>query len=372
MIRFKLLGEKEHLSAVNKGTGAWFGSKTISVDIGQNPALLLRTADGSLGAAISSNNNANIYKQSVIDLLESAMGRFAREGIPAASLDVAMVGGVDNALWKWDRMLEIARKYFLNLKKYDEGGLYYRAIHFDPKSGIASVSRKKANPRDWNPASAQLSLESGTKGFSEGNAGGVVANATRFFRQKTTFTALREVVIPAHLAETPDKPFLFWSAACSGGAEAYSYAMYIHRILARAKATCPFRVFATDINQKLVEGAKAGVYTVSKSDVEDYKAYFQRYGTLDGETVRFGKEIRQSISFSTFDLKQKPRKKDFRMVVCANVFQYYDDEARTHFLENFISAVTRPGFIFVGPVRDPIIRALGLKKLPKYKMFLAE
>lgn len=372
MLHFKLLSEKEHLPATCKGTGAWFSSKPMNVDIGQNPVLLLRAADGSLGAAISSNDSANAYKQVVIDLVENALGRFSREGHPAASLEAAMLGGADNSRWKWDRMLEITRKDLSDLKKFDEGGLYYRTINFDPKSGLAAVSRKKADPHDWNPASANLSLESGTKGFSEGHAGGVVANATRFFRQKSTFTALREIVIPTHLAETPNEPFLFWSAACSGGAEAYSYAMYIHRTLSRANATCPFKVFATDINQKLIESAKIGVYKTNKSDIADYKAYFQRYGTLDGETVRFGKEIQRYISFSAFDLKQKPRKKGFRMVVCANVFQYYDDEARMHFLENFISSVTRPGYLFVGPVREPIIRALGLKKLNKYKMLVAE
>lgn len=372
MIHFKLLNEKEHLSSAHRGTGAWFSSKTISADIGQNPVLLIRAADGSLGAAISSNDNANAYKQTITGLVESALDRFSREGFSTGSLEAAMLGGADNSQWKWDRMLEIIRKASLDLKKYDEGGLYYRAIHFDPKSGLATIARKKADPHDWNPAAAQLSLESGTKGFSEGHAGGVVANATRFFRQESTFAALREVVIPAHLAETPYKPFLFWSAACSGGAEAYSYAMYIHRLLTRAQAPCPFKVYATDINQKLIESAKIGEYRTGKNDIKDYKAYFQRYGTIDGDIVRFGKEIRQFISFNTFDLKQRPRKKGFRMVVCANVFQYYDEVARTHFLENFISTVTRPGYIFVGPVREPIIHALGLKRLTKHKMLMVE
>ncbi len=372
MISFKLLSEAGHLPAINKGTGAWFGSKTLNVDIGQNTVLLLRSPDGSFGAAISSSDSANAYKQTLVHLIKTTVARFSREGFPAALMEAAIVGGADNARWKWDRMLEIVKNDFTNIKKFDEGGLYYRTIHFDPKSGLVTVARKQANPNDWNPASANLSLESGTKGFSEGHAGGVVANATRFFREKTSFTALREVVIPTHLAETPDEPFLFWSAACSAGAEAYSYAMYIHRLLTRAKATCPFKVFATDINQKLIEGAKNGEYKANKNDIKEYRAYFQRYGEISGETVRFGKEIRQFISFGTFDLKQRPRRKGFRMIVCANVFQYYDDEARTHFLENFISAVRRPGYIFVGPVRDPIIHALRLKKLAKYKMLMVE
>jgi chemotaxis methyl-accepting protein methylase len=175
-----------------------------------------------------------------------------------------------------------------------------------------------------------------------------------------------------HLGETPDEPFLFWSAACSTGAEAYSYAMYIHRLLARAKATCPFHVFATDINQKLIESAKVGEYKVSQSDRDDYRAYFERYGTLSGDKVRFGKEIQKFISFSAFDLKRTPRKKGFRMLVCANVFQYYDDDARVHFMENFMSAVARPGYIFVGPLKDHIVQRLGLTKLTRYKMFLVE
>ncbi|MBI3795081.1 MAG: hypothetical protein HY280_10205 [Nitrospinae bacterium] len=372
MIRFKLLAEHESLPAHNKGTGVWFGAGALNVDIGQNPVLLLRSPDGSVGAALCSNDAANSYKQSIDDLLKTVLEKFERKGFQPSSLESAMLGGAENSKWKWVHLQKIAKKAFANLQEGENGGLYYRTISFETKSGVVTVARKKANPNDWNPASANLSLESGTKGFSEGNAGGVVANATRFFRQESTFKALREEVIPTHLRETPDQPFLFWSAACSAGAEAYSYAMYIHRTLARAGATCPFRVYATDINQTLVEGAKSGEYKVSKSDIANFKAYFQRYGTLEGDTVVFGKEIKQFITFGTFDLKQRPRKTGFRMVVCANVFQYYDDDARMHFLENFISAVTRPGYIFVGPTRDSTLRELGLRKLAKYNVLLAE
>ena len=277
---------------------------------------------------------------------------------------------MDNAKSKWDRLLKSAKQANLAFKKYDDSGMYYREVYFEPKTGIASILRKEANPNEWNPASAKLSLASGTKGFSEGHAGGVVANATRFFREKPTFKALREVIVPLHLSETPDEPLLIWSAACSTGAEAYSYAMYTHRLLSLAKARCQFKIFATDINHKLIEGAKIGEYRVNKNDIEDYTPYFQKYGTLVGDKLKFGNEIKKFISFSAFDLKLSPRKKGFSMIVCANVFQYYDDDARIHFIENFVSAIRRPGYIFVGPIKDHISKSFGLKKLPQYKMFL--
>lgn len=371
MITYKLLPSASPQHPSNKGAGLWTNSRAISVDLGQNPALLLRSPDGSLGAVISSNEDANAYPRHIAEFLERALKKFSMEGFGPEAVEAAMVGGADNAKWRWDRMEKIIVKAGLDFRKFDATGLYYREVHFEPKSGAANVFRKEANPQDWNPASAKLSLESGTKGFSEGHAGGVVANATRFFRERSTFAALRELIVPEHLAQTPEEPLLIWSAACSTGAEAYSYAMYVHRLLARAGARCPFKIFATDINQRLIQSAKIGRYKVNKSDVVEFRAYFEQYGTLKDDVLQFGKDIQRFVSFGAFDLKRVPRRKGFRMVVCANVFQYYDDDARTHFLENFKSAVSRPGYIYVGPVKNQMADALGLVKLTKYKLLLA-
>ncbi|MCP4646994.1 MAG: hypothetical protein GY852_04555 [bacterium] len=93
--------------------------------------------------------------------------------------------------------------------------------------------------------------------FSGGQTGCVVANATRFFREKITFKALREVIIPEHHAFSPKEPLKIWCTSCSNGSEVYSYAMYAHRLLVRAGAKCGFAVLGTDINASMVEEAEA-------------------------------------------------------------------------------------------------------------------
>lgn len=372
MIKFTLLKQPEKAALVHKGTGVWIGARVMAVDAGQNPVLLIRSTDGSLGGAVMANESANAYSNKVEELLKTALKKFSGEGYSADNLEIAVVGGADNAAWKWTRLVKILQQHGLPFKKFDEGGLFYREVFLDPKQGSVSIYRTEANPDDWNPASAKLSLDSGTKGFSEGNAGGTVANATRFFRETPSFTALRELVVPAHLAHTPNEPLIIWSAACSSGAEAYSYAMYTHRVLKRAGAVCPFKIIATDINAKLIEEGKKGAYKVRKNEMAEFRAYFNYYGTVDGEMVQFNESLRRCVDFSTFDLKNPPKYGGYRMIVCANVFQYYDDDARTHFLNNFISALANPGFLFVGPLKDHVYKPLGLKKLVKYKMFELE
>jgi chemotaxis methyl-accepting protein methylase len=174
--------------------------------------------------------------------------------------------------------------------------------------------------------------------------------------------------VPEHLRLAPNEPLTVWCAACSNGVEAYSYAMYIHRLLTRIKADLSFKVFGTDINQQLIETAKKGEYEISKGDLRDYSAYFKRYGELDGDKIRFGDEIRRHLSFRTFDIRSRPRKHRFNVIICANVFQYYKDEAREHFLKNFVDVSKLPGYIFVGPMSPEAIDRFGLTNLLKYKM----
>jgi hypothetical protein len=54
------------------------------------------------------------------------------------------------------------------------------------------------------------------------------------------------------------------------------------------------------------------------------------------------------------------------------MFQYYEDEAREHFLRNFISATQSPGYIYVGPIDKRMAAKYGLGYIPTYKMLVVE
>ncbi len=373
MISFQLLSSDEGKPPAYSGTGVWLGRGKLGVDAGQNPVLLLRSVDGSIGGIICVDESGSGYGTRASELLEKAIKKFSLAGLEKNQLEAAVTGGADNAIWKVGKLSAVAVAASLTPKSYDQGGLYYRKIYFEPKSGKTGIFREKADPSDWNPAKAKLTIDSGTKGFSDGQAGGVVANATRFFREESTFTALRELVLMEHIRLTPDKPLMIWCAACSSGVEAYSYAMYIHHLFTKVKAKCSFAVYGTDINAKLIEKAKIGEYKVSQTDMDSYRPYFERYGTIDADkmSVRFGDEIQRHLSFGVFDIKNVPRRKGFRMIICANVFQYYEDDARAHFMRNFIGASLRPGYFFVKPMSVKAVSDFGLSELRRYRLFRA-
>ena len=369
MFRYKPLPQDEAGAPPRKGAGVFIASSRIALDAGQHPVVALRSSDGGIGALLLVSDPGAGFAAKARESLDNAVQRFASGGWKRETLEAALVGGADNAKWKAGKWRETLTQLSLPPAEYDLNGQFYRKVYFEPRTGALSVFREEADPDHWNPAKAKLTLNDGVRAFSDNHAGGVVANATRFFREKITFRALRELVLPAHLEAAPGEPFHLWSAACSTGAEAYSYAMYLHRLIGRAGADVDFRVFATDINEKLVEGAKKGEYEIHKRDLEEYRPYFQRYGTLHGDVVRFSDELRRHLTFGVFDIRNIPRRRGFRMIVCANVFQYYNDDARGHFLENFASCAARPGYIYTGPVTPALLARTGLRHVPKYKLF---
>jgi len=355
---------------VMKCPGWKVGSGKLAMDAGQNPIILLRSTDGSLGGIVCVADTGYHYTGLAKEHLGQAMGRFATRGWSAKNVECAIVGGADSAKWKIAKLVNITRSHGMSAKQIDINGLFYRKIYFDPVGGAVDIYREVANPDHWNPAKANLSLEDSSRAFSEGQAGGVVANATRFFRDKNVFAALGDLVIPEHLEKTPRNPLYVWSSACSNGAETYSLAMFIHQRLEELGSRAKFMVFGTDINPHLVDAAKSGIYQLIKSDLTRWRPYFERYGQLDGGDIIFGDEIRRHVSFRVFDLKNRPRKYRFRMIVCANVFQYYSNEARRFFLENFIAVSQKPGYIYVGHASDEIIGGLDLHRLSDYKILL--
>ncbi len=368
MIQYKVLAKDEIGDVAVKEQGCRFGKSFINVDAGESPVLFVRTKDQKKVAAVIVHESGAAFASVTQRYLDEMGKSLSAMGYDMKSTETCLVGGNDRAAWKVRKLRDIVSSYGLTPKELDINGDFYRKINFDLKSGTVSIFREKPDHNAWNPSSATLSLDDGKQVFSKSQTGGIVANVTLFFREKLTFTALRERIVPEHLSLTPNKTLKIWCASCSNGSEAYSYAMYAHRLLTRARAKCGLAVFGTDINAGMIEEAKIGAYDLSKSDIEKYRAYFEEYGKVDGTMVTFGDKIKQFIRFRTFDITNRPCKQRFRFIVCANVFQYYKEDAREVFLTNFASVAQRPGYVFVGPVKPQILDSLDLNMLSKYQI----
>lgn len=368
MMKLKQIPARRFGAKADRSFGCHVRGGLLSFDIRRYPAVLLRDPAGALGAVLF--NDANTMKAAALarEQLALALARFARSGVSSTQLECLLVGGSDEQRWHLEAWRTALKGQGLRFQEVDTLGSFYRQVFFDATSGLVEMFREAASADQGNPGKAALSLEDSTQVFRESDARGVVANATRFFRESRTFQALEEWIVPEHLQLKPDAPFVLWSACCSNGAESYSYAMYLHRLFQQLGASCPLRVVGTDINETLIESAGRGVFKVKPDEWQEFRSYFDHYADVEGDRATFRAEIRRFLTFRVHDIKKAPRNHRFQVIICANVFQYYKDDAREHFLRNFASALDSPGYVYAGVVHPDIVARAGLVPLGRYGM----
>ena len=89
----------------------------------------------------------------------------------------------------------------------------------------------------------------------------LLIGVTNFFRDPEAFKALDEKVIPQLFAGKPTGAAIcVWSPGCSTGEETYFLAILLQERLEALKQTFTVQVFATDIDSRAINAARAGVY----------------------------------------------------------------------------------------------------------------
>src|SRR4029079_9501469 len=83
---------------------------------------------------------------------------------------------------------------------------------------------------------------------------------TSFFRNPETFDVLQRKVFPKLLQQRSETPVRVWVLGCSTGQEAYSLAMTFAECAAKAPHKRGLQVFATDLNDALLDKARQGLY----------------------------------------------------------------------------------------------------------------
>ncbi|MBN1256467.1 MAG: hypothetical protein JXA52_02040 [Planctomycetes bacterium] len=340
--------------------------RELACDIGLSVAVILYDPAKSRAGFFSLGGRIQDFADKAEQNLGTLLGKLSAMGSVLPTLECYLFGGNQKCLWQVSRLEKILKRHSLPVEVLDDVyGQVCRTFVFSPLKGTLSVSHLEEDANRWSPAASALSIEDGNRIFSQNAVTGKVANATRFFRERETFIGLREQVVPEYLQSKNSFPLLLWSAGCSSGEETYSYAMYLLRLQQRLKINFPFRIFGTDINRELLRDAQKGEYNIPREDLEEYGDYFRKFGTLSGQRITFGPEVREHVEFRPFDIRHHPRRR-FRVIICANVFQYYNDQARIYFMNNFISASERPGYIFVNNFPAKLREPLGLEYFPKY------
>lgn len=197
----------------------------------------------------------------------------------------------------------------------------------------------------------------------------ILIGVTRFFRDPAAFDALALQVMPALCAGPGNDPIRIWVAGCSTGEEAYSIAILCHEALATARRSREVQIFATDIDDRAIVFARAGLYAESiATDVSTER--LARHFEAEGTRFRVAKHIREMCLFSTHDLIKTPPFSRMGMVTCRNVLIYFASELQDRIITTFHFALAPKGVLFLGPSESVAKKASRFKVIDrKYRLY---
>lgn len=181
-------------------------------------------------------------------------------------------------------------------------------------------------------------------------------NVTEFFRNKELFLDLEKKIKDML---NPDRNTLkIWSAACSTGAEPYTLAIIMDRLTPNKK----HNILATDIDLKILEQARQGVY--NKNDIKNVDSYLlDKYFIQKDDKFYISDNIKNRVEFKRHDLILDRYDSGFDLIVCRNVVIYFTPETKNEIYKKFLNALKPGGLLFVGATESIYnYRELGYEK----------
>ena len=182
---------------------------------------------------------------------------------------------------------------------------------------------------------------------------------TYFFRIQAHFDALKSVILPGmYKKRRGEKRLRIWSAGCATGEEPYSVAMLVLETLPDV-GSWDIGFLATDINTDFLASARRGCYREwSFRKVDDYwrQKYFQR---ADGEW-QVAADVRAMVKFVRANVVDErdgvitAGPGSFDLILCRNVFIYFDDESIAR-ASTVFRRYLDPGGWYVGGHAEPFV-----------------
>lgn len=190
----------------------------------------------------------------------------------------------------------------------------------------------------------------------------ITVNTTELFRDVETWHAIKYRVLP----KLKDKEEInIWHAGCSTGQEVYSMAMVLQELGLYDKAN----IFATDINTKVLDAAKRGVYQfrfnqeylknfdkVMRYNPYNYEEFIDvpdsKYLAIDkaADTLSVHNFLKERVVFQQHNLVtgQKPKDIDFDLILCRNVLIYFNYQLQNKIFDYFYDSLVTKGFLILG------------------------
>jgi two-component system, chemotaxis family, CheB/CheR fusion protein len=176
----------------------------------------------------------------------------------------------------------------------------------------------------------------------------LLINVTSFFRDPETFEALKTEVFPQLLlGRGKGQPLRIWIPGCSTGEEVYSLAIALFEFLGENISGTRIQIFASDIDSKSVDKARAGHYPeIIKDDVT--AARLQRYFVKTPEGYQICKSIRDICVFAVQNVIKDPPFSRLDLVCCRNLMIYLGAVLQKKVLHTFHYSLSLGGYLMLG------------------------
>jgi chemotaxis protein methyltransferase CheR len=181
----------------------------------------------------------------------------------------------------------------------------------------------------------------------------ITIGETSMFRSAPQIDALRRVILP-QIVEAKSKlgyrKLRLWSAGCSTGEEPYTLAMVLLEEAQAALKGWSFEIAATDLNERSIETAKAGVFgDYGLRNTSEY--YKNRYMQPEGKGFRVKDEVTALIAFSRLNLQDDSKMlfmKGMDIIFCCNVLIYFDGVSKSRVIHHFYNNLLPGGYLLLG------------------------
>ncbi|MGL4943470.1 MAG: CheR family methyltransferase [Thermoguttaceae bacterium] len=180
----------------------------------------------------------------------------------------------------------------------------------------------------------------------------ITTNHTFFFREGEHFEFFRKEILPWMTSEHQkqnNNDLRIWCAAASSGEEPYTIVISMMEHFGASYSQWNAGLLATDISEKALLAAKAGIYDATRLHGVD-PAIIKKYFRQVGDDWQVNENVRKEVVIRKFNLMNTrfPFKKPFDCIWCRNVMIYFDNETKLALVNRMYEQTVNGGYLLIG------------------------
>ena len=175
-------------------------------------------------------------------------------------------------------------------------------------------------------------------------------NVTDFFRDPSVYRFLGQQVLPELIdrkRRSSNRLIRVWAAGCSTGEEPYSLAMSLLEAVGRHGKDVHFSVIGTDLDVNALEVAKQADYPIARAS-HIPKSLQTKYLEFTDDRFKIRPKVSKHVRFRPLDLFSGRPVGMVDLILCRNVFIYFNKDQQEKILDKFLSSLTKGGYLVLG------------------------